>query len=51
MKRARNIATGVLVLIFAVSLFAGFVAPAPYARAVSRLRERISISPFLAGDR
>jgi peptide/nickel transport system permease protein len=31
MKRARNIAAGVLALIFAVSLFAGFVAPAPYA--------------------
>ena len=31
MKRARNIAVGVLVLIFATSLVAGFVAPAPYA--------------------
>jgi len=30
-KRARNIAAGVLILIFAASLLAGFVAPAPYA--------------------
>ena len=31
MKRARNIAIGILVLIFAGSLLANFVAPAPYA--------------------
>ena len=31
MTRARTLAIGLLVLIFAVSLFAGFVAPAPYA--------------------
>lgn len=31
MRRARNIAFGVLALIFAVSLLAGFVATAPYA--------------------
>ncbi len=31
MKRARHIAIGILVLIFAASLFANFFAPAPYA--------------------
>lgn len=41
MKRARTIAAGILVLIFAVSLFAGFVAPAPYA---AQFRDFVSAS-------